>query len=219
MNLKCLNCSHEFEGTITKDGLGWHSSCPKCGASFDVDVPKGRIIMAFACDDTDEYFTDEWDDENEIVSYYAFDTPAEFFKKWQSFHDYKSGGEPDSMWYWVLDNGELVCSGACDPNDEDVFEEFWGESLAPMKNVVFTLYKNMEKVKDSMELNSDTYIAAIDFIGTEKCATVAVKGEVNVWFDDEHFTVSLLQKKVGTERDGYLGPATSRAVQKRHGRL
>lgn len=39
MKLKCLHCQNEFDGTIEKDDLGWHSSCPKCGGSFDVDVP------------------------------------------------------------------------------------------------------------------------------------------------------------------------------------
>lgn len=38
MKLKCLNCDHEFESTISYDELGWHSSCPECGGSFDVDV-------------------------------------------------------------------------------------------------------------------------------------------------------------------------------------
>lgn len=42
MKLKCLHCEHEFDGTISYDDLGWHSSCPVCGASFDVDVPDTR---------------------------------------------------------------------------------------------------------------------------------------------------------------------------------
>lgn len=125
MRLNCLNCGHEFDGSITKDNLGWHSSCPNCNGSFDVDVPIGRIVMAFAWDETDEYFTDDWYDGNGIVTYYAFDTPEEFMQAWRKMHDYKNGGCPDSMWYWVLDNGELICAGACDPNDEEIFEEHW----------------------------------------------------------------------------------------------
>lgn len=39
MKLKCLQCGHEFDGTIECDELGWHSACPECGGSFDVDAP------------------------------------------------------------------------------------------------------------------------------------------------------------------------------------
>ena len=40
MKLKCLHCEYEFDGTIAWDELGWHSSCPECGCSFDVDIVK-----------------------------------------------------------------------------------------------------------------------------------------------------------------------------------
>lgn len=125
MELKCLNCGHEFDGSISKDTLGWHSSCPECECSFDVDVPNGRIVMAFAWDETDEYFTDGWYDDNEFATYYAFDTPEEFMIAWRKMHDYDNGGYPDGMWYWVMDNGVCICSGACDPSDEDIFIEHW----------------------------------------------------------------------------------------------
>lgn len=44
MKLKCLHCEHEFDGTATFDELGWHSSCPKCERSFDVDIDYGSAI-------------------------------------------------------------------------------------------------------------------------------------------------------------------------------
>ena len=125
MKLKCLHCEHEFDGTIFKDELGWHSSCPKCEGSFDVDVPTGKIVMAFAYDETDDYFTDNWRDNNEIITYYAFDTPENFMKMWKKMAYCKDDCCPDSMWYWVLDDGKLVCSGACDTYDEEIFEECW----------------------------------------------------------------------------------------------
>lgn len=120
MKLNCLNCYHEFDGSITKDNLGWHSSCPECECSFDVDVPQGRIVMAFANDCDYDFFTNDWYDSNEFLSYYAFDTVEEFMETWDKVSD-----NPDSMWYWVMDNGELVCSGACDPGDEEIFEEYF----------------------------------------------------------------------------------------------
>lgn len=126
MKLKCLHCGYEFDGSILKDELGWHSSCPDCKCSFDADVPNGRIIMAFAWDETDEYFTDDWCDDNEIATYYAFDTPEEFMTAWRKMAYCEDGCHPDGMWYWVLDNGKLICSGACDTYDEDIFIEHWG---------------------------------------------------------------------------------------------
>jgi len=115
MNLKCLQCGSEFSGPISKDALGWHSLCPECGGSFDVDVPEGRIVMAFAWDETDEFFTDDWDDNNLIATYYAFDDNKEFLDAWE-----KMSENPDGMWYWIMVDGRCICSGACDPGDIDI---------------------------------------------------------------------------------------------------
>ena len=120
MKLKCLHCGYEFDGSIAKDELGWHSSCPDCECSFDVDVPNGRIVMAFAWDETDEFFTDNWRDSNAIATYYAFNTPEEFMEAWKEMRD-----NPDGMWYWVMEDENLICSGACDYMDEDIFIEHW----------------------------------------------------------------------------------------------
>ena len=58
MKLKCLHCEHEFDGTISRDELGWHSSCPVCGASFDVDVPDNYVVQNFNWDGlTEQAFT------------------------------------------------------------------------------------------------------------------------------------------------------------------
>ena len=40
MKLTCLNCGHEFEGSVSLDALGWHSVCPACECSFDTDTPE-----------------------------------------------------------------------------------------------------------------------------------------------------------------------------------
>lgn len=124
MKLRCLQCGYEFEGSITKDYLGWHSSCPECNSSFDVDVPTGRIVMMFSDDSQDDYidfFTDSPKDGNRVKSYYAFDTLEEFIEAW-----YKQKERPDGMWYWVLDGDALICSGACDPEDIEGFVEHFG---------------------------------------------------------------------------------------------
>lgn len=120
MKIKCLHCGHLFEGSVSHDDLGWHSLCPKCNQSFDVDLPEGQIIMAFADDSNPEKYTENFTDDftgNNIKAYYAFDTPEMFIKKW----DEMILSQPDSMWYWVLYKGKCICSGACDPNDEEIF--------------------------------------------------------------------------------------------------
>jgi hypothetical protein len=128
MKIRCLNCVHEFDGGISMDKLGWHSCCEECGSSFDVDVPNGKIVMAFTDPVGDnenpyKYFTDDFTGEY-IHTYYAFDSVEDFIEKWEYIcYDCE---EPSGMWYWVLDNGELVCSGACDPMDIEIFEEYWG---------------------------------------------------------------------------------------------
>lgn len=39
MIVKCLQCGHEFElQGASRDTLGWCTTCPKCGGSFDIDI-------------------------------------------------------------------------------------------------------------------------------------------------------------------------------------
>ena len=36
---KCLNCGFEFEfESASEDELGWHTTCPECTGSFDIDI-------------------------------------------------------------------------------------------------------------------------------------------------------------------------------------
>lgn len=36
---KCLNCGKEFTlKSASNDNLGWHTTCPECGGSFDIDI-------------------------------------------------------------------------------------------------------------------------------------------------------------------------------------
>ena len=84
-----------------------------------------KIIMAFTDPvDGDEnpykYFTDNFTGKG-VHSYFIFNTPEEFITKWLEIHD-----KPNGMWYWVLDKGKCICSGACDPDDIEIFKEYWG---------------------------------------------------------------------------------------------
>lgn len=137
-NFICPHCEHQFYSEwVSIDELGWHVSCPECGGSFDIDVPKGRIIMAIT-DPPDEefdsngneidpylYFTDDLMNTT-VHTFCTYDSPEEFLKDWQKRmndleenHDFSGVG----MWYWVYDGEDLVCSGAMDPNDEEIFRE------------------------------------------------------------------------------------------------
>lgn len=42
----CLNCSREFIlNYLCHDELGWHTECPKCESSFDVDIARPQPYM------------------------------------------------------------------------------------------------------------------------------------------------------------------------------
>ena len=124
MKIKCLHCNNKFDGTISYDELGWHSICPECGASFDVDVPEGKILMLFAGQDTE--FDMSFEDnhlKNEIYSYRAYNSIKSFMNRWR-----KLAEDPDSMWYWVIDTEKkhYITTGACSWDDREIFKDYWG---------------------------------------------------------------------------------------------
>lgn len=99
---------------------------------FNMNLLKGKIVMAFTdpldaltedynelTDDNYKYFTDDFTGEG-IHTYYLFDTKEEFIDKWKEIHD-----KPNGMWHWCLDDGKCFCSGACDPYDIEIFEEYF----------------------------------------------------------------------------------------------
>ena len=122
MNLVCRSCQHEYDGSVFKDDMGWYGVCPKCGASFPVDLPEALFVMTFA-DDSDpnkdwERFVDDFTDATALRTYYTFDSVDEFAKAWN-----EQIKDPDGMWYFVLYKGKQIMSGACDPGDADYFAE------------------------------------------------------------------------------------------------
>lgn len=97
---------------------------------FDMNLLPGKIVMAFtdpldcfidnyAGEDRYKYFTDDFTGEG-VHTYYVFDTPEEFINKWQEICE-----QPNGMWYWCVYDGECFCSGACDPDDIDIFENYF----------------------------------------------------------------------------------------------
>lgn len=77
MKIKCWNCWHEFEGSLSNDDFGWHSYCEKCDSSFDVDVreylvPRGTKVKFHGdrigiVDWNDEEVTEEFENINYCV--------------------------------------------------------------------------------------------------------------------------------------------------------
>ena len=102
---------------------------------------ENKIVMAFTdpdetLDDPYEVFTDNYVEDN-VKIMFVFDTPEEFLETFNRIINDEEG--PYGMWYWVLDHGEQICSGACDPNDIDIYEEHW----------------NLNKEDDIMENNNE----------------------------------------------------------------
>lgn len=147
MKLKCLQCEHKFDGFISKDELGWHSACPKCGGSFDVDVPDGHIVMAFtdSVDGENPYvnFTDDIHDAS-IVSYYAFSSRKEFLKAWEEkVYD----EEPDGMWYWLYEGDHRITYGAASPDDIELICDAWGVEVdsSDVADLLRAAYESLEE--------------------------------------------------------------------------
>jgi predicted RNA-binding Zn-ribbon protein involved in translation (DUF1610 family) len=121
MDTKCPKCGGVFSRNVTRDGEGLSLICRNCGDAVKVN---GLVIMAFA-DDSDpskdrERFV-EGIEESTVRTWYTFDSAKLFMDAWRKMVE-----KPDGMWYWVFYNGECICSGACDPYDEDIFDEEFG---------------------------------------------------------------------------------------------
>ena len=80
--------------------------------------------MLFLSTDTklDNTFKDDYL-ENPICFYRAYNSIRTFINAWK-----KVAEEPKSMWYWVIDgtDGNYIASGACDPDDIEIFKDYFG---------------------------------------------------------------------------------------------
>lgn len=112
---------------------------------IDTDPPETRY----------RYFTDEYTGKG-VHTWYTSPSVEGFINAWIGIYD-----KPPGMWYWVLEDGECICSGACDPYDIDIFIEYWHleeysdaihESMKTKKYV----YLNSEKEKNNMPTKTVT---------------------------------------------------------------
>lgn len=122
-----------------------------------------RIVIAFTDPvDTDppetryRYFTDEFTGEGVHTRYTCFGVEA-FINRWIQLYD-----KPNGMWYWVLDNGKCICSGACDPDDIDIFIEHWH-----LEEYSDDIYKSM-KTKEWVSLNCKKENKTMATVSTKK---------------------------------------------------
>lgn len=93
MKAKCSNCCYEFDfDTAYQDKLGWHTTCPNCKGSSDIDIdnyliPNGTKVLVNdnwvgIVDGNDEVDTEEIRD----INYYV--CPIEFTgeKGWSDYY-------------------------------------------------------------------------------------------------------------------------------------
>lgn len=128
MDLMCLDCGELYEGRIDYVDGFWRKKCPNCGEPGIEPMSESKIRMAF----TDpvhgdempyKYMTDHFEGRG-ITHIFNFSSEKEFLKKW--FDLFR---RPMGMWYWVLyrknlgEDYKLICSGAVDPGDIEIFVE------------------------------------------------------------------------------------------------
>lgn len=83
-----------------------------------INIPNDKIMVAILDYDYElnGQYPEEYSGDYAHTSY-VFDTPQEFIKKWYELDE--------GAWYWVFVNGEEICSGAVDPNDLEIFEDYF----------------------------------------------------------------------------------------------
>lgn len=81
-----------------------------------------KIEIYFADFKFPETITDVFSYDYPVKSHYSFDTYKDFIEKW-----HKLCKNPDSRWYWVLLDGCVICSGSCDPQDIEIFKDYFEE--------------------------------------------------------------------------------------------
>ena len=101
--------------------------------TVNIDAP---IIIAFTDKIRDRvvadpyiYFTEKFTGAGLIAVYGCFNV-KDFFALMEHLIEH-----PDGMWYWVLHEGKCICSGACDPDDMEIFENYFGITQEEAKDL------------------------------------------------------------------------------------
>lgn len=117
---------------------------------------ENKIVMAFtdpdeSLDNPYSTFTDNYVEDN-VKIMFVFDTPEEFLQTFNRIINDEEG--PYGMWYWVLDHGKQICSGACDPNDIDIYEEYW--NLTEEDNIMENNDTRVKQISLDVVVGSET---------------------------------------------------------------
>lgn len=86
-------------------------------------MKKNNIILAI-CNDSYYRKHNSYPEEFQRTyakEYYEFDTPEELIDKWCELDE--------GIWYWVLVNNQIICSGALDPDDIEILEDYFNISM------------------------------------------------------------------------------------------
>lgn len=82
---------------------------------------KNKIMIAILDED---YLADNYPEEyNSDYAHeiYVFNTPQALIEKWYELDE--------GIWYWVFADGYVICSGAVDPDDIEIFENYFNMSF------------------------------------------------------------------------------------------
>ena len=87
-----------------------------------VNIPQDKIMLALLDHnyEVNGSYPAEYSNEYARIKF-VFDTPEEFIKKWYELDE--------GAWYWVFVNGRCICSGAANPDDIEVFENYFSMSF------------------------------------------------------------------------------------------
>ena len=81
------------------------------------NIPKNKILIAILdYDYLEDNYPEEYSDEYAHETY-LFNTPQEFIEKWYELDE--------GSWYWVFADSGCICSGAVDPDDIEIFENYF----------------------------------------------------------------------------------------------
>ena len=113
-------------------------------------IPDDKIMIAVLDYDFDcsSGYPEEFTGDN-IGKCYICDTPEEFIAKWHTLDE--------GAWYWVFADGEEICSGAVDPADIEIFEEYFDMSLMSYSEAVkiFNLPERVTISASALALDTD----------------------------------------------------------------
>ena len=98
--------------------------------AFEEFLKKSRVIVLWAkYDERHSNFKEQIPESADAIeAMHCCESVEMFYQYWCAIRDC-----PEDMWYWVIsiEDGEMhcICSGACDPADDEIFADWFGEEF------------------------------------------------------------------------------------------